>query len=179
MIEKTVKFYYNAKKNKHFVVMKKLIALIISFLEKLIIEHRSEGERVSLVLKNIKLTDPTKRETDKWDLEFKRLVPVLHNYSEALYYLNRYSYLAETYFTEIVKYEPDKMMLLQNCICRVSRNKYTDRYICKYPSLMFGFLQRWDLLPEIKKKMQQSPEYYKDLIDLYNMLAHQFERDTL
>ncbi len=159
--------------------MERIIKKIISMLELLMLAGKSEADSVKIVLSNVDKSDPRKREPDRWDEEFKKLVPVLHNYAEALDILNRYGHLCDQYFAEIAKYEPQKMLLLQICICRVSRNKYTDRYICRYPFLLFKFLQSWDLLPEVKQKLKKSPEYYRDPTELYNKFAPEYSREQI
>ncbi|MBR1948572.1 MAG: hypothetical protein IKA30_02125 [Alphaproteobacteria bacterium] len=149
---------------------------VISFFEWLMMGTRKESEKVDLVLKNIDKSDIKKREPDKWDKEFIKLVPVFHLYRDALDFLNRYGCVCDTYFEELSKHSMNKDLTLQRCFCRVSRNKYTCQHICKYPMLLFNYLRCWDLSPSVKEEIKRSPEYYEDVISLYNKLAPEFNR---
>lgn len=157
----------------------KLLEKLISYLEWLMLGVKDEGEKVALVLKNLDRSSLEKRERNRWDDEFIKLVPSLHLYSEALDLLNRYGWVCNTYFDELSKYEPDRNLFLQRCFCRVTRNRYTDRLVCKYPNLIFHYLMRWDLSKETKCKLREAPGYYEDVIDLYNKFAPELRRECI
>ena len=159
--------------------MLEILNKFVSYLEWMTMDGKDEGTRVSIVLTNIDKTSLNSRKRNKWDDKFKDLVSVLHNYSSALNFLNQNGNVCDAYFEELEKYEPEKNLLLQRCFCRVSRNKYTDKMICKYPNLLFQYLKRWDLSVETKRVLKQAPAYYSDVIDLYNMLAPEFCRERI
>ena len=156
-----------------------IIVSIINFLERLMITKKDESERVTLVLKNINKKNPKDRDLDIWDKEFYKLVPVLHQYTEALDFLNRFGFICDVYFDELSKFNPNEISFLQKTFCRVSRSKYTDKYICRYPNLLFKYLQRWDLLPSVKSKLSESKIYYADVISLYNKFAPEYSREQI
>lgn len=152
---------------------------IIDFFKRLSFNQLSEADRVSVVLNHLDKSDPSKRRKNKWDEEFYKLVPVFHKYNEALDFLNTYGYVCDTYFQELKKYNPEKNLYLQMRFCETKKDGFWKRFVCKYPNLLFWYLRSWDLSMEAKTMLKRSGCWSKDVFDLYNKLAPEFNREQL
>lgn len=127
-------------------------------------------QKVLKVLENVSVIDPKKRKPDIWDEEFIRLVPVLHHYDKALEMLNKYGWLSKTYFENLK--DADKNVALQRTFCRIRKNAYQypscSPYSACYGNLLYGFLEHWDLLPEIKEEIFDDPDF-EPVVKIYEL----------
>lgn len=109
------------------------------------------------VLKHMDKSNPQCRYPNKWDTLFRDIIPVLHKYDSALAYLERYGYLAETYFSKL-KF-PEHNVALQSTICSVQKSIFNGEYVAKYPGLLCRYLSRWNLASDVYDQVFNDDKY--------------------
>ena len=120
--------------------------------------------RVMEVLNHVDCRNPRLRQQNRYDRKFIKFVPYYHKYDAALFYLNRYGYLCDTYFEHLTDAENNPYLQLQ--ICSVQRFSCGKSWYAKYPNLICAYLAKWDFLPEVKEKIF-SDEKYEDVRSIY------------
>lgn len=126
--------------------------------------------QIMRILNKMDKTDPKKRARNCFDVRFVQIVPVLHNYDEALCFLNRYGHICDTYF-RLLK-NADKNAALQRQLCRLRYNSFAERYFAEYPNLLCAYFKRWDLCPEVKAEIWDD-EKYRDVVRIYQLFRKQ------
>lgn len=127
----------------------------------------SEQEVLDL-LEKVDKSDPQKRCRNFYDGRFEKLLPCLFLYGEALRIVDRYGYLTDTFFRVLADIGSDQRW--QHRLCEVEANKFMPQnpYFAKYGNLLFGYIRRYDLLPEVKEELFQNPKY-KRVVEIYEI----------
>ena len=126
-------------------------------------------EDVLTVLRSMNLSNPRNRERNIWDERFLDVIPFLHQYDEALDFLNRFGFVCDTYFDHLSVLNPSQNYELQKCFCSIEGLCLRDDlkgWIPKYRNLFFHFSEAYELLPELEE-MLHSEKRYKGLLDIY------------
>ena len=138
-------------------------------LEELVSRDLLTKEDVMNVLNHMDKTDPVKRKLNDWDDKFIDLIPILHRYPEALDFLNRFGFICDTYFRHLKGLHPEHNYELQKSLCAIEEISIGDdlkKWMPKYRNLFFRFIESYDLLALIQKKLE-SDKKYEDLLQIY------------
>lgn len=127
----------------------------------------NETEVVELLSK-VDVTDPQKRCRNVYDGYYKKLLPCLYKYGEALRIINRYGHLADTFFRVLTDIGSNPKWQYKLCEVEVNEFMPQDPYFARYGNLLFGYVRRYDLLPEVKEELFQNPKY-KRVVEIYEI----------
>lgn len=120
----------------------------------------SEEEVMSL-LKRVDKSDPSVRMVDVWDGYFEQLIPFLPTFpfDEPLIYVAKYWHLTEIFLKLLDKQNIGTDVSFQYRLCEVRLSSVTGEYYPKFGNLLFGYVKRYDLLPEVKVALFDKPMY--------------------
>ena len=138
---------------------------------------KREEAKVKEVLRNLDKTDPNERFADKWDKEFKKICPILYRHDGALYFVDWYGYICNTFF-ENLRQEDFENLEFQRKMCRVQVNGVTGVWYCQYRLLLYYFLKHHDFDDVIKQELLED-QTKKVIIDVYNLMAKDYGRNPL
>ncbi len=121
----------------------------------------SEEEVMSL-LERVDRSDPKKRKIDWFDLCFERLIPFLPMFpsDEPLVFISKYGYLEQT-FWNVLDNDGNigRDVFFQYRLCEVTSSRKAGLFYPKFGNLLFGYIQRYDLLPQVKDALFDNPMY--------------------
>ena len=98
--------------------------------------------------------------------QFRKMIPELHKYDEALTYLEEDKYLRQQYFSAL-KDTPD--IGFQRKLCAMSYVSEWGCWTVKYRNLLRLYLSRWDLLPKIKETVFEDSRC-EEIVRIYKQL---------
>lgn len=116
----------------------------------------TEGYVVEVV-RNVNKTDPQQREKNKWDERFIKVLPIVHKFDAALDEIDKFGYLAQTYFDHIADLE--KNLELQRRFCEVRKLAVGNEYNLAYSGLLCKYLEKFELASEIKEEISSDDKY--------------------
>lgn len=117
------------------------------------------------MLKKINKGKPRDRKADKYDEWYDANIKNFCKYGEVLAYIAIYGNLTDRFIDGLKN--PQNNLELQKHLVSVYQNQYDKTYHLNCQNLLWYYLERWDLLPEVKRVIMTDPRFVRAL-NMYN-----------
>ena len=101
------------------------------------------------MLRKVNRAKPKDRKADKYDIWYDTNIKNFCKYGEVLAYIAIYGNLTDRFIARLKN--PQYNEELQRHLVSVYKNRYDNCYHLNCQNLLWYYLKRWDLLPQIKK----------------------------
>lgn len=115
-------------------------------------------------LEKVNKTTLKGRKRDKYDDWFDNNIKNFCKSGEALAYIARYGNLTDRFIAKLKNPQYDANF--QKYLVSVHRNNLTGTYFTNCQNLLWYYLEKWDLLPEIKKVIKEDARFGR-VMDIY------------
>lgn len=115
-------------------------------------------------LEKVNKTTLNGRKRDKYDDWFDNNIKNFCKSGEALAYIARYGHLTDRFIAKLKNPQYDANF--QKYLVSVHRNNLTGTYFTNCQNLLWYYLEKWDLLPEIKKVIKEDARFGR-VMDIY------------
>ena len=124
----------------------------------------AELEEIFKKLRKVNKAKPKDRKKDKYDAWYESNIKNFCRYGEVLAYIAIYGNLTDRFIAGLKN--PQYDVELQRHLVSVYQNQYDHCYHLNCQSLLWYYLEHWDLLPEIKRVILKDARF-EAVLDMY------------
>ena len=127
----------------------------------------TETELLQLMenLEKMDKTNPKLRKQNQYDIWFAEHTELFYKYWQTMAFIEHYGYLSDAFIKNLK--QPKQNLELQKMLISVDEGPHY-RFI-NFKNLLWDYLHRWDLLPEVKQIISND-ERFENVLNLYKQI---------